>query len=66
MLLPFQIFEDVYVFYSGNSVPLHAQSIVVYMMERGITQIRLGFGSAIGVFMFVCILLISLFQLRTL
>ena len=61
----FQIFEDVYVFYSGNSVPLHAQSIVVYMMERGITQIRLGFGSAIGVFMFLCILLISLFQLRT-
>ena len=55
----FQIFEDVYVLYSGNQVPTYAQSIVVYMMERGIMQIRLGFGSSIGVFMFLCILICS-------
>jgi len=61
----FQIFEDVYVLYSGNQVPTHAQSIVVYMMERGIMQIRLGFGSSIGVFMFVCILIIAMFQVKS-
>ena len=61
----FQIFEDVYVLYSGNDVPLHAQSIVVYMMQRGMEQVRLGFGSSIGVFMFICILFISLIQLRS-
>ena len=61
----FQIFEDVYVLYSGNQVPTHAQSIVVYMMERGIMQIRLGFGSSIGVFMFLCILIIAMFQVKS-
>ena len=60
----FQIFEDVYVLYSGNQVPTYAQSIVVYMMERGIMQIRLGFGSSIGVFMFFCILIIAMFQVK--
>ena len=61
----FQIFEDVYVLYSGNQVPTYAQSIVVYMMERGIMQIRLGFGSSIGVFMFLCILIIAMFQVKS-
>ena len=62
----FQIFEDVYVMYSGNnSVPTHAKSMVVYILERGFQQLRLGFGSSIGVFMFVCILMISLFQFRS-
>ena len=62
----FQIFEDVYVMYSGNnSVPTHAKSMVVYILERGFQQLRLGFGSSIGVFMFVCILVISLFQFRS-
>ena len=61
----FQIFEDVFVMYSGNDVPTHAKSMVVYMMERGFNQLKLGFGSSIGVFMFICILAISLFQFRS-
>tara|TARA_B110000438_G_scaffold99300_1_gene98245 strand:+ start:343 stop:2169 length:1827 start_codon:yes stop_codon:yes gene_type:complete len=61
----FQIFEDVFVMYSGNDVPTHAKSMVVYIMERGFQQLKLGFGSSIGVFMFVCILAISLFQFRS-
>ncbi len=61
----FQIFEDVFVMYSGNDVPTHAKSMVVYIMERGFQQIKLGFGSSIGVFMFVCILVISLFQFKS-
>ena len=51
--------------YSGNDVPTHAKSMVVYIMERGFQQLKLGFGSSIGVFMFVCILAISLFQFRS-
>jgi len=39
--------------------------MVVYILERGFQQLRLGFGSSIGVFMFVCILVISLFQFRS-
>ena len=39
--------------------------MVVYILERGFMQLRLGFGSSIGVFMFVCILIISLFQFRS-
>jgi ABC-type glycerol-3-phosphate transport system permease component len=61
----FQIFEDVFVMYSGNDVPTHAKSMVVYILERGFQQLRLGFGSSIGVFMFVCIFVISLFQFRS-
>tara|TARA_B100001173_G_scaffold189118_1_gene163097 strand:- start:310 stop:2136 length:1827 start_codon:yes stop_codon:yes gene_type:complete len=61
----FQIFEDVFVMYSGNDVPTHAKPMVVYILERGFMQLRLGFGSSIGVFMFVCILIISLFQFRS-
>ena len=61
----FQIFEDVFVMYSGNDVPTHAKSMVVYILERGFQQLKLGFGSSIGVFMFVCIFIISLFQFRT-
>ena len=51
--------------YSGNDVPTHAKPMVVYILERGFMQLRLGFGSSIGVFMFVCILIISLFQFRS-
>ena len=61
----FQIFEDVFVMYSGNDVPTHAKSMVVYILERGFQQLKLGFGSSIGVFMFICIFIISLFQFRT-
>ena len=61
----FQIFEDVFVMYSGNDVPTHAKSMVVYILERGFQQLKLGFGSSIGVFMFVCIFIISLLQFRT-
>ena len=61
----FQIFEDVFVMYSGNDVPTHAKSMVVYILERGFQQLRLGFGSSIGVFMFVCIFVISLLQFRS-
>ncbi|MDA1181816.1 MAG: ABC transporter permease subunit, partial [Proteobacteria bacterium] len=61
----FQIFEDVFVMYSGNDVPNHAKSMVVYIMERGFQQLKLGFGSSIGVFMFMFILAISLFQFRS-
>ena len=61
----FQIFEDVFVMYSGNDVPTHAKSMVVYILERGFQQLKLGFGSSIGVFMFICIFIISLLQFRT-
>jgi len=61
----FQIFEDVFVMYSGNDVPTHAKSMVVYILERGFQQLKLGFGSSIGVFMFVCIFIISLLQFRS-
>ena len=58
-------FEDVFVMYSGNDVPTHAKSMVVYILERGFQQLKLGFGSSIGVFMFVCIFIISLLQFRS-
>jgi multiple sugar transport system permease protein len=59
-----QIFEEPYILTSGG--PANAtMSVAQYLYNQGIAQLKFGYGSAVGLLLFVTIFSLSALQLRT-
>ena len=59
-----QIFEEPYILTSGG--PANAtMSVAQYLYNQGIAQLKFGYGSAVGLILFVTIFSLSALQLRT-
>jgi multiple sugar transport system permease protein len=59
-----QIFDDPQVLFGGSGPANSAQSIVQYLYTRGINELLFGYASAVGLFLFVVIFVLSLVQFR--
>lgn len=57
-----QIFDDPQVLFNGGGPANSALSIVQYLYSRGVSQLLYGYASAVGLFLFVVIFVLSLFQ----
>jgi multiple sugar transport system permease protein len=57
-----QIFDDPQVLFNGGGPANSALSIVQYLYSRGVTQLLYGYASAVGLFLFVVVFVLSLFQ----
>lgn len=59
-----QIFEEPYILTSGG--PANAtMSVAQYLYQHGISQLKFGYGSAVGLMLFLTIFSLSALQLRT-
>lgn len=59
-----QIFEEPYILTSGG--PANAtMSVAQYLYSQGIAQLKFGYGSAVGLLLFITIFSLSALQLRT-
>jgi putative chitobiose transport system permease protein len=54
-----KIFEEVYIMSQGGLVN-STKTVVYYLYDKGFTSLEMGYASAIGVFLFLIILIISL------
>lgn len=59
-----QIFDDPQILIGPTGLANSSLSIVQYLYSRGITNLLYGYASAVGVFLFVVILVLSLIQFR--
>lgn len=59
----FQVFDQVYVMTRGGPL-FHTETLVSYMYHQGFEIFHLGYASAIGVVLFLFLIIVSAFQLR--
>jgi multiple sugar transport system permease protein len=57
-----QIFDDPQVLFNGGGPANSAMSIVQYLYTRGIKELLFGYASAVGLFLFVVVFVLSLLQ----
>ncbi|WP_018924967.1 carbohydrate ABC transporter permease [Salsuginibacillus kocurii] len=60
----FRMFEESFVFWETSSPGNIGLTVVGYIYQAGIQQNDMGFGAAIGVFLMIIILVVSLIQLK--
>jgi ABC-type sugar transport system permease subunit len=59
-----QIFDDPQILFGGGGPANAGLSMVQYLRDRGISQLLYGYASAVGLFLFVIIFILSLLQFR--